>query len=183
MTVAVINYTDSAQMLADYAARRAKFFTPRPVPKPVAPQPPAEPEPIAKPDYIRDWLILASPEAIKPASSRRIIAMVSDAFGISHFDIVGDRRLAIMVRARQICFYLMRECSGLSYPEIARRVGNRDHTTAMHGANKIAKLIETDEKLRAVVETMTLRLQEGRPPKKGELIDRAKARMERERGR
>lgn len=158
--VPVKEYTTIADMRAARQALRAKFFAPRPAPKPVVvvepePEPPA---PVVKPDYIRDWLTLASPEAIKPASSRKIISMVADAFGVSHLDIVGDRRFPKIVIARQVCFYLMRECTGLSFPEIARRVGDRDHTTALHGANKIAKLIQADRDLHAAVTTMMIRI-------------------------
>jgi chromosomal replication initiator protein len=31
-----------------------------------------------------------------------------------------------------------------SYPQIARRFGDRDHTTIMYGSNKIARLIRED---------------------------------------
>lgn len=156
--VPVKEFTTIADMRAARQALRAKFFTPRPAPKPVVVVEPEPPAPIVKPDYIRDWLTLASPEAIKPASSRKIISMVADAFGVSHLDIVGDRRFPKIVIARQVCFYLMRECTGLSFPEIARRVGDRDHTTALHGANKIAKLIQSDRDLHAAVTTMMIRV-------------------------
>lgn len=155
--IPVKEFTNVADMIASRRALRAKFFAPRPAPKPVVVEPP-EPKQTVKTDYIRDWLTLASPEAIKPASSRKIIAMAADAFGVSHLDIVGDRRFPKIVIARQVCFYLMRECTGLSYPEIARRVGGRDHTTALHGANKIGKLIQSDSELHAAVTTMMIRI-------------------------
>lgn len=163
MTIAVIDYSNAtdplAAMKAAAAARRARLYAPAPKPKVEAPKPKPAPVPIIKPDYIRDWIALASPESIKPAPHRRIIAMVSEAFGMTYFDIVGDRRLAAVVLARQVCFYLMRTCTGMSYPEIGRRIGNRDHSTALHGSNKIAKLIEADAELSAVVETLTIRIQ------------------------
>ena len=162
--IAVIDYSNVpdplAAMKAAASARRARLYAPAPPQnKPKAEAPKPAPVPIPKPDYIRDWIALASPESIKPASHRKIIRMVSDAYGLTFNDIVGDRRLAPIVLARQVCFYLMRVCSQMSYPEIARRIGNRDHTTALHGSNKIADLIKTDSELRAVVETLTIRIQ------------------------
>jgi hypothetical protein len=162
MSIAVIDYSNAADPLAAMkaaaSARRARLYAPPP-PKPKAEAPKPAPIPIPKPDYVRDWIALASPESIKPASHRRIIRLVSDAYGLTFNDIVGDRRLAPIVLARQVCFYLMRVCSQMSYPEIARRIGNRDHSTALHGSNKIAELIKTNAELRAVVETLTVRLQ------------------------
>lgn len=160
--IAVIDYSSAsdplAAMKAAASARRARLYAPPP-PKAEAPKPVPVPAPIPKPDYIRDWIALASPESIKPASHRKIIRLVSDAFGYTFNDIVGDRRLAPMVLARQVCFYLMRECTTMSYPEIARRIGNRDHTTALHGANRISERIKADAELRAVIETLTIRIQ------------------------
>lgn len=166
MTVAVIDYSNAADPLAAMkaaaAARRARLYAPRPepvAPVVVVPEPVALPIAKPKPDYIRDWIGLATPEAMRPAASSRIIAIVAQVTGVTRLDILSERRAAYIVRARQICFYLMRHCSTLSLPEIARRVGGRDHTTALHGVRKIADLIETDADLRALVRNLTARIQ------------------------
>jgi chromosomal replication initiator protein len=44
--------------------------------------------------------------------------------------------------------YLIREETGTSLPRIGELLGGRDHTTVMHGCEKIAAQIETDEQLR-----------------------------------
>ena len=47
------------------------------------------------------------------------------------------KRLAI---PRQYLMYLARSMTGASYPQIARMLGDRDHTTILHGYRKIRAL-------------------------------------------
>jgi chromosomal replication initiator protein len=43
--------------------------------------------------------------------------------------------------------FLAKNLTSLSYPEIGRRFGNRDHTTIMHAVRKIEELMEADASL------------------------------------
>ena len=54
-------------------------------------------------------------------------------------ELLGKRRHRALVTARQICMYVCRELTDLSYPSIAREFGNRDHTTVIHAVDKISK--------------------------------------------
>lgn len=163
MTIAVREYTPDTvdQMLADARARRARLYAPGPdpvrdVPKLVKPEP--EPETINR-DYVRDWMQLASPESVKPASHRLIMRMVAEAFGVTYLDIIGQTRVAKVVLPRQVAFYIMRHHTAMSFPMIGKFVGNRDHTTVLHGAAKVADLLTHDKQLRQVVDTIVARLQ------------------------
>ena len=160
MTIAVQEYTleTAHQILADARARRARLY--RPGPDPVAPKA-AEPTPlpfIPLPDHVRDWISLATPQATRPGASTRIIAIVADAFSVTRLDLISERRTAKIVLPRQICFYLMRHCTTLSFPEIGRRMGGRDHTTALHGVAKIERLLLTQPHLRVMVEDLAARV-------------------------
>ncbi len=44
--------------------------------------------------------------------------------------------------------YLMRELGDLSLPRIGDELGGRDHTTVMYACEKVAELIETDDRIR-----------------------------------
>jgi chromosomal replication initiator protein len=44
--------------------------------------------------------------------------------------------------------YLVREETETSLPRIGELLGGRDHSTIIHGCDKIASQIETDEQLR-----------------------------------
>lgn len=64
--------------------------------------------------------------------------------GISAAEIVGPRRDRYIVAARQVAMYVARRDTRASLPEIARRMGGRDHTTVLHGYRKMAAAIAHD---------------------------------------
>lgn len=53
----------------------------------------------------------------------------------------GPRRNARLVRARQVCMYLLKKELGLTFAEIGNVLGGRDHTTIMHGVDKVENLL------------------------------------------
>jgi len=52
---------------------------------------------------------------------------------------------------RQVAMYLLREEGSVSLPRIGQELGGRDHTTVMYACDKIAELIQKDEKVRRQV--------------------------------
>ena len=65
-------------------------------------------------------------------------------FGVSVEDLTGRARSAKIARQRQIVMYVMREETGASLPQIGQALGGRDHTTIIHGYDKIARELEGD---------------------------------------
>jgi chromosomal replication initiator protein len=51
--------------------------------------------------------------------------------------------------------YLASKLTNRSTPEIGRRLGNRDHTTVLHGVRKITARIETDADFAAKIEQIS----------------------------
>jgi chromosomal replication initiator protein len=60
----------------------------------------------------------------------------------------GKGRSREIVLPRQVAMYLLREETGASTLEIGRELGGRDHSTVLHGSNKIQGDIESDAQLR-----------------------------------
>ena len=60
---------------------------------------------------------------------------------VSIDDIVSARRTSDIVMPRHIAMYLARTMTPRSFPEVGRRMGNRDHTTVLHGFKKIERLV------------------------------------------
>lgn len=54
-------------------------------------------------------------------------------FGVTRSDIRGKRRTNDIVFARQFIMYWTARLTVLSLPQIGRLMGNRDHTTVLHG--------------------------------------------------
>lgn len=72
-------------------------------------------------------------------------------YGVSNTDLISPRREARITWPRQMAMYLCREFTTRSLPEIARRFGNRDHTTAIHAVRKVRDMIKTDVTVAAEV--------------------------------
>ncbi len=73
-------------------------------------------------------------------------------------DLLGPRRTKKIAAARQQAMYLAREATEASLPQIGAALGGRDHTTIMHGCNKIAELIESSEEVRQEIKQLRMRL-------------------------
>lgn len=61
-------------------------------------------------------------------------------FGIEEDILIGQSRKKEIVRMRDIMVYVLREYGNLSFPVIAKIIGNRDHTTVIHSFRKIQKI-------------------------------------------
>ncbi|MER3457749.1 MAG: chromosomal replication initiator protein DnaA, partial [Chloroflexota bacterium] len=70
----------------------------------------------------------------------------------------GRSRNAEIALPRQIAMFLLREEIGISLPQIGEVLGGRDHTTVLHGCEKISDLIERDNNVRRDVMAIRTRL-------------------------
>jgi chromosomal replication initiator protein len=86
-----------------------------------------------------------------PVAPDRIIHMVANSFNISEDDLLGRTRTREVALPRQVAMYLMREESDASLPQIGSSLGGRDHTTVMYACDKIADMIERDDRFRRQV--------------------------------
>ena len=86
------------------------------------------------------------------ASSRRISVdaiqkRVASHYGIRVSDMFSARRARDIARPRQVAMYLAKTLTSLSYPEIGRQFGGRDHTTVMHAVRTVESHIETNPEI------------------------------------
>ncbi len=92
-------------------------------------------------------------DVIDPNKSREItpsliINVVSEQFGVRPEDITSKKRNSEFVQPRQVVMYLCRELTETSYVNIGKLLGKKDHTTIMHGVNKIIAEMEHNEELK-----------------------------------
>jgi chromosomal replication initiator protein len=80
-----------------------------------------------------------------------ILATVAAYHGLRVDDLTGPRRPRNIAIARQVAMYLSRELTDMSFPQIGQALGGRDHTTVMHGYDKITALFEKDDEIRRQV--------------------------------
>jgi chromosomal replication initiator protein len=84
---------------------------------------------------------------VKPAA---VVDMVAKTFNLSVDRLLSPDRSRDVALPRQIAMYLMRE-TNVSLPQIGLALGGRDHTTVMYACEKVADLLERDDKLRRQV--------------------------------
>lgn len=91
-------------------------------------------------------------------TAKQILEKTADFYDIGLEEITGSKRDKEIVVPRQIAMYIMREELHLSFPKIASEVGKKDHTTIMHGVEKIEKEIDSNEQLRQEISLIRERL-------------------------
>ncbi len=82
----------------------------------------------------------------------KIIKTVADFYHLNLNEIKGQRRLKEYVFPRQIAIYLLRKELNLTYQEIGRLFGGKDHSTVIHSERKITELLASQPQLQ---ETLT----------------------------
>ena len=92
------------------------------------------------------------PNKKKEITPSLIIEVVAEHFGISPEDIASRKRTAELVQPRQIVMYLCRQLTESSLQNIAKTIGKKDHTTVLHGIEKITEKMENDEELKNKVD-------------------------------
>ena len=102
-------------------------------------------------------------DVIYPNKSREItpntiINVVSEHFGVKPEDVTSKKRNSEFVLPRQIVMYLCRKLTETSYVNIGKLLSKKDHTTIMHGVNKITAELEINEDLKNKVDIIIKKL-------------------------
>lgn len=81
-----------------------------------------------------------------------VLKAVADHFRLDTSAIVGPSRQRDLSHPRQIAMYLMRAMTSYSLPAIGAYLGNRDHSTVLHGYRKVASKLKSDSSLTDEIE-------------------------------
>jgi chromosomal replication initiator protein len=84
---------------------------------------------------------------VKPGA---VVDMVAKTFNLTVDRLLSPDRSRDVALPRQIAMFLMRE-TNISLPQIGLALGGRDHTTVMYACEKVADLLERDDKVRRQV--------------------------------
>jgi chromosomal replication initiator protein len=85
---------------------------------------------------------------------------VADRFQVKLSDLKSKRRTKNLVYPRQVSMYLCREMTNLSFPEIGRCFGGKDHSTVIHACKQIEKAKEEDFNVKTILESLIQHLKE-----------------------
>ena len=97
---------------------------------------------------------IVAPNENKQITADYIISMVAEHFNVSTADLCGNKRSSKIVMPRQVAMYLCREILAIPLKNVGQYLGNRDHTTVMHGVEKIEKELQTNEQLQNTIDTL-----------------------------
>ncbi|MBQ5951539.1 MAG: chromosomal replication initiator protein DnaA [Lachnospiraceae bacterium] len=110
-------------------------------------------------DLARDALKdIISPNEERELTMEAILAVVCDHFGVSRTDILSTKRNKEFVYPRQVIMYLSRKLLNVSYQDVGTFLGDRDHTTVIHGENKIEREIAEDPEAAAQIQIIQKKL-------------------------
>jgi len=90
-----------------------------------------------------------------------IIKTVAGKFGVKINELKAAKKNKNLTVPRHVAMYLARKLTTLSYPDIGEKVGGRDHSTVIYACNKIKKVIETDNDIRMLVQSIEDQLRNG----------------------
>jgi chromosomal replication initiator protein len=96
-------------------------------------------------EALKDVIYPDTPKEITPSL---IIDVVAEHFGVNPEDITSKKRNSEFVVPRQVVMYLCRDLTDTSLANIGKILGKKDHTTVIHGINKITEEITTNEDLK-----------------------------------
>jgi chromosomal replication initiator protein len=101
---------------------------------------------------------------LAPAQGKLSLESILDSsaayFGVSVEELTGRNRSARIALQRQMVMYVMRGETDASLPQIGEALGGRDHTTIIHGCEKIASELDSNQELGRQVNELRNRLYE-----------------------
>jgi chromosomal replication initiator protein len=84
---------------------------------------------------------------VAPTRPEYISAAVCQYFSIDAKDLASGKRQRTISLARSLAMFLIRKNSRLSYPEIAGKLGKRNHSTVISACRRIERAVKGNEKL------------------------------------
>ena len=81
--------------------------------------------------------------------------VTAEYFGLSQNDLKGKKRTRTIAFPRQVAMFIARDITELSTTEIGLEFGGRDHTTVMHGCQRVAERKRADPTLDPIISHLT----------------------------
>jgi K+-transporting ATPase ATPase B chain len=97
---------------------------------------------------------IISPNEKKVITPELIVEVVAEHYNISPAEIYSKDKSRNISYPRQIVMYLSRRLTDLSVTEIGKTLGNRDHSTVLHGYDKVASDIKSDSAIHNTIDVL-----------------------------
>lgn len=90
----------------------------------------------------------------KEITPEKIREIVADHFGIKVDDLASEKRNKDLAHPRQIAMYLCCDMTKVSLTHVARTLGKKDHSTVIHGRDKIIEELNKNESLQKTIDIL-----------------------------
>lgn len=97
---------------------------------------------------------IISPDHKREITCSLIMDIVADHFHVTTADLKSTKRNSEIAYPRQIAMYLCSNLTTIGYKRIGSEMGNRDHSTIIHGNKKITSEMEKNETLKNTIEIL-----------------------------
>ena len=87
---------------------------------------------------------------IEEDKAKRIINLVVQEFGISHYELMSKCRKRYIVLPRQVAMSLISNYTNLTLKNIGKLFGGRDHSTVLYAIDTVQNLCDTDKYFKAI---------------------------------
>lgn len=101
-------------------------------------------------ENIGKYLQSSTKESLK-IDPKQVLVTVCDYFNLTQKELAGSKRQKELVLPRHITMFILSEHLKITVERIGQILGGRDHTTVMHGRDKIKKLVQTDREVQRML--------------------------------
>lgn len=95
--------------------------------------------------------LLGKPTSGNNFDQKKVLSTINQYFNTKMSDLIGPRRQKELVLPRQIAMFILYEDCKLPMEKIGEILGGRDHTTILHGIDKIRQAITRDREVQRLV--------------------------------
>lgn len=102
-------------------------------------------------ENIRSYLGKPTLNTSGKIDSRKVLTFINQYFNLKMVDLTGPKRKKELVLPRQLAMFLLYQECNLPYEKIGEMLGGRDHTTIMHGVEKIHEVSQRDREVQRLL--------------------------------
>jgi len=107
-------------------------------------------------------------QVVGPLASERQVSVeevfrtVAAHYGLKVAELKSSRKSRDISRPRQVAMYLARRLTNLSFPEIGKALGGKDHSTVVKGVQRVENLMAQDPELTDTVRAVENAVRQGK---------------------
>ena len=102
-------------------------------------------------DLLKDHI---TPSERREITADVIIEIVAEHYNLNRSELASPTKKKNIAYPRQIAMYLCREMTDVPFVTVGELLGGRDHSTVIHGCDRISTDLRTNEQLQSTIENL-----------------------------